>query len=579
MAEVVEVANEKPDRLREVGVEPPEPGAWRDTTTQECGPGDDQDLRLAELIDQYLADLQAGTAPDRARLLADHPELAGALEACLAGIDFIHAAGAGPERSPERVLGDFRIGREIGRGGMGAVYEAEQISLGRRVALKVLRFGGVSDPEALQRFRREAETVARLHHTNIVPIFAVGSAAGVNYYAMQFIDGPSLDRVLRERGAPLDVQQVADWGLQAAEALVHAHARGVIHRDVKPSNLLLDRDGRIWLTDFGLAKRLDDVTLSLSGTLLGTPRYMSPEQASAAHHTLDHRTDIYSLGATLYELATGRPVFTGATPQDVIRQILTAEPLAPRRRRPNLPRDLETILLKSLAKEPAQRYASARQLANDLRAFQEGRPISARRAHVVERAARWLKRQKRSVALSAAAMAVTLLLVAVGAVGSYFWQRSRLAFLLLKTDCPPLVAELRAGDQPVIPPLTVPTQSRVEVPAGDYQLRVSGDGRLSQSFDVRLARGEAWERKLDLEDQLLWRDVRIERAFRPFGVWQSPAQGSALAAASGTPAVAGAAAAAASVPSGAPQLAAAEQLRTDVLLLTSQGSRLCRSRR
>lgn len=575
MAEVVEVANEKLDRLRGVGTEPPEPGDWRDTTTQERGPGDDQALRLAELIDQYLADLQAGTAPDRARLLADHPDLAGELEACLAGIDFIHAAGAGPERSPERVLGDFRICRELGRGGMGAVYEAEQVSLGRRVALKVLRFGGVSDPEALQRFRREAETVARLHHTNIVPIFAVGSEAGVNYYAMQFIDGPSLDRVLRERGAPLDVQQVADWGLQAAEALVHAHARGVIHRDVKPSNLLLDRDGRIWLTDFGLAKRLDDVTLSLSGTLLGTPRYMSPEQAAAAHHTLDHRTDIYSLGATLYELATGRPVFTGATPQDVISQILTAEPLAPRRHRPTLPRDLETILLKSLAKEPARRYTSAQQLANDLRAFQDGRPISARRAHVVERAARWLKRQKRSVALSAAAMAATLLMVTLGAVGSYFWQRSRLAFLLLKTDCPPLVAELRAGDQSVIPPLTVPTQSRVEVPAGDYQLRVSGDGRLSQSFDVRLARREAWECKLDLEDQLLWRDVRVERAFRPFGVWQSPAKGNAVATASGTPAVAGVAAeaAAGSAPSGDPQHAAAEHQRTDVLLLTPQGIR------
>jgi hypothetical protein len=493
--------------------------------TQDCRDIEQHVTRLAQLVEQYLADLNAGRKPDRTRMMADHPELANALESCLAGIDFIHGAGSHSERPMSRLLGDFRILREIGRGGMGAVYEAEQLSLGRRVALKVLRFGSVSDPEALQRFRREAETVARLHHTNIVPIFAVGSAAGVNYYAMQFIDGPSLDMVLRERGGPVEPQEVADWGLQAAEALVHAHARDVIHRDVKPSNLLLDCEGRIWLTDFGLAKRLDDVTLSMSGMLLGTPRYMSPEQA-AAQRTLDHRTDIYSLGATLYELATGEPVFTGTTPQDVISQILTAEPLPPRRHRPALPRDLETILMKCLAKEPVRRYASARDLAHDLRSFQEGRPIAARRASVVERCARWWKRQKRSVALSAVAIAATLLMVTLGAVGYYFWQRSRLAFVRLNTDRPPLVAEVLVGDQPVVPPMTVPNQHRVEVPAGDYQLRLSSEGRLSQSFNFHLARGEVLDRKINLEDQLLWRDVRLERTFRPFGVQQSAGTGS-----------------------------------------------------
>ena len=207
-------------------------------------------------------------------------------------------------KKPQR-LGDFLIGRKIGQGGMGAVYEAEQMSLGRRVALKVLRFGSVSDPAAIDRFKREAETVANLHHTNIVPIFSVGSEGGVNYYAMQFIEGASLDQVAADQHKPLDPLVVAAWGLQAAEALSHAHQRDVIHRDVKPSNLLLDNDGRIWLTDFGLAKRLDDVTLSMTGALLGTPRYMSPEQAEAAAQSVDHRTDIYSLGATLYELVTG----------------------------------------------------------------------------------------------------------------------------------------------------------------------------------------------------------------------------------------------------------------------------------
>src|SRR5690606_17134738 len=191
--------------------------------------------------------------------------------------------------------------------------------------------------------------------------------------------------VAAKEGANLAPRQVAEWGLQAAEALAHAHQRGVIHRDVKPSNLLLDRDGRIWLTDFGLAKRHDDVTLSMVGVVLGTPRYMSPEQASAAQHPIDHRTDIYSLGATLYELLTGEPLFTGASPHTVISQILTLEPRPPRQIRASIPRDLETILLKCLAKDPGKRYHSANELADDLRAFLEERSIRARRASLVER--------------------------------------------------------------------------------------------------------------------------------------------------------------------------------------------------
>src|SRR5262249_43261250 len=214
--------------------------------------------------------------------------------------------------------------RELGRGGMGVVYEAEQTSLRRRVALKVLRFGVGADEEAMQRFRREAETVAGLHHTNIVPIFAIGSERGVHYYAMQLIAGRSQADVLEEsqrNGKSLDVEDVARWGLQAADALEHAHQRGVIHRDIKPSNLLLDREGIVWLTDFGLAKRADEVTMTASGTLMGTPRYMSPEQAESLQRSIDHRTDIYSLGASLYELATGRPVFASPTPHGVVIQI------------------------------------------------------------------------------------------------------------------------------------------------------------------------------------------------------------------------------------------------------------------
>ena len=281
----------------------------------------------------------------------------------------------------------------------------------------MLRYGAAADSEAMQRFQREAETVATLHHTNIVPIFAIGAEHGVNYYAMQFIEGRSLANVgesLRDShsghgvtGLRSAVTDVANWGLQSAEALAHAHHRGVIHRDIKPSNLILDPDGRIWLTDFGLAKRMDDVSLSMAGAILGTPRYMSPEQAAATTNPVDHRTDIYSLGATLYELATGRPLFEADSPHAIITQILTTEPPAPRIVCPNLPRDFETIIVKCLAKEPARRYATAQALADDLRAFVEGRAIKARRSTIAERTARWFKQQKRSVGVAAVAVAAT----------------------------------------------------------------------------------------------------------------------------------------------------------------------------
>ncbi len=330
--------------------------------------------QLVRVLDQYLADLKAGKQPSRDELLTAHPELASQLNACLAGLEFIHGA---EHVTPQHMqtLGDYRIIREVGRGGMGAVFEAEQISLGRRVALKVLRFGGVSDPEALERFQREAETVAKLHHTNIVPIFSVGSERGVNFYAMQFIEGRSLAQVLTDHRAALPSEQVAQIGLQAADALAHAHQRGVIHRDVKPSNLLLDEEQRVWLTDFGLARRMGDVTLSLTGALLGTPRYMSPEQATASTKRVDHRSDLFSLGATLYELLLAKPAFSGESPHDVIQHILSDEPATLRSIDPSIPRDLETIVMKCLAKDPQYRYASASDLADDLRAYLDGRSI------------------------------------------------------------------------------------------------------------------------------------------------------------------------------------------------------------
>lgn len=468
--------------------------------------------KLVEVLDQYIESLKTGTAPSREKLLTDHPELASQLNACLAGVEFIYGAD-GREPEPAKQLGDFVIGREIGRGGMGAVYEARQLSLGRTVALKVLRFGAVSDPEAIDRFKREAETVATLHHTNIVPIFSVGTDSGINYYAMQLIDGPSLHQVAAESNVPLTPKTVAGWGLQAAEALTHAHQREVIHRDVKPSNLLLDHEGRIWLTDFGLAKRLDDVTLSLTGALLGTPRYMSPEQAEAAVKSVDHRTDIYSLGATLYELVTGQPVFTADTPHDIISKIIHNEPLSPRHVRPEIPRDLETVLLKCLSKEAFQRYTTAQELADDLRAVVEDRPILARRPQFVERCVRWVKKRKRSVALIVTAAMVTLICASLVLVGRRAYLQSQLASLMLSSDMPGLIAEVSSQQIPLLVE-ALPTQHRLEIPTGSVQLHVSGYGELSQHFTARLDAEEQTTLDLALNDQRIGRKIPVERSFR-----------------------------------------------------------------
>jgi outer membrane protein assembly factor BamB/tRNA A-37 threonylcarbamoyl transferase component Bud32 len=472
---------------------------------------------LVRVLDQYLADLQAGLTPDRAQLLADHPEMASQLEQCLAGIEFIHRAGKPAAGAPSQ-LGDFRILHEMGRGGMGVVYEAEQVSLRRRVALKVLRFGAVADAELLQRFQREAKTVAHLHHTNIVPIFAVGCEQGVHYYAMQLIDGRSLDAVYeeaRQAGRLLDAKEVTRWCLQAAEALAHAHQRGVIHRDIKPSNLLLDGEGTVWLTDFGLAKRVDEVTLTVAGALLGTPRYMSPEQASAVKKPVDQRTDIYSLGAALYELATGQPVFDADTPERVLSQIQNNEPVAPRQARPSLPRDLETVILKCLNKEASRRYATAQELAADLRAFLEGRAIRARRPSLAEKAARWARKQRSSAVAAAVAAAAAVLLL----VGSYFawgWYTEGLkGQLVLTTDGPGLEAEvLKDNDELVLPPFAVSAAPQtISLPARNYRVRLSAPGPLSETYHVVVEQGVQQPYEVRLGDRQFWPPLDVTKGF------------------------------------------------------------------
>lgn len=403
----------------------------------------DESLLLGKLADEYTTRLRDGSRPDVEEYARQHPALAERIRELfptllllegLAGgntqtVEMDVGRAVGQELASGGLFGNYRIERELGRGGMGIVYEAVHVPLDKRLALKVLPGRGGRESPHVERFVREAKTAAALHHTNIVPVFDVGEAGGVTYYAMQYIDGRGLDRVLRDlesnkRSLPSGLvpepssvefcRWAAELGVHAAEGLAHAHERGVIHRDIKPSNLLLDGQGVLWITDFGLARRLDDPAMTQSGALLGTPRYMSPEQARAARKPIDHRTDIYSLGATLYELITRRPAFDGATPQDVVIQILDREPVAPRRLNPALPRDLETIVAKAMAKRPEDRYATASDLADDLRRWLRTEPIRARRIGPLGRMARWCRRNPlvASLTLTVAALLVVAALVA-----------------------------------------------------------------------------------------------------------------------------------------------------------------------
>jgi tetratricopeptide (TPR) repeat protein len=427
-------------------------------------PPTEPDAALDELLDRVAEKIRAGEAVDVEALAREHPERAGELRRMLpamqvlAGLDESRrAAEEGDpcaEPLPLGTLGDFRLFREVGRGGMGVVYEAEQISLGRRVALKVLPLAATMDPRYLQRFHNEARAAAALHHPNIVPVYAVGQERGVHFYAMQFIDGRTLAAYIAERrsptpavdqpttseaaplpAAPADTapvaaatastlpagsgpayfRRVAELGVQAAEALEHAHRLGVVHRDIKPANLMLDAAGLLWVTDFGLARLGADSGLTATGDLLGTLRYMSPEQALAKHGLVDHRTDVYALGVTLYELLALRPAIDGKDRGEILQRIAAEDPTPPRRLDRAIPAELETIILKAIEKNPAERYGTAQELADDLGRFLKDEPIRARRPTPVQRLRKWVRRHQAVVATAAAGMIVAVGVAAGGA--------------------------------------------------------------------------------------------------------------------------------------------------------------------
>ncbi|MGE0609518.1 MAG: protein kinase [Pirellulales bacterium] len=394
------------------------------TQSQDASCAETDDLFDA-LAAEFTARLRAGQRPsieDFCRRLPQQAELLRELLPTIAAIEGVKSpplSGAGRAAAPGKInmpvqLGDFRLVREIGRGGMGVVYEARQMSLARPVALKVLP-PHVLDEKRIERFEQEARIAACLHHPHIVPVFGVGRDNGWHFYVMQLIDGQGLDHILASANGPFDPRRAAEIGRDVAWALHQAHTQDTLHRDVKPANILLDQAGHVWITDFGLAQILES-NVSLSMQFAGTLRYMPPERF---HGQSDARGDVYSLGITLYEMLSGQPAFDAATNLELIRKITDTE--LPRLKSvcPQVPRDLETIVAKATAREPAQRYATAADLAHDLARYLQDQPIHARRVQPIERAWRWCRRNRLSAAALGVAVMSLLSLTLVASIG-YF---------------------------------------------------------------------------------------------------------------------------------------------------------------
>ncbi len=410
-------------------------------------PSADRESPLDDILAAYLESVESGTPLDRAELLARHPQFANALGEFFADQDRFTAYLPGkssvitsapvegcPDGAPSRNgavpaigerFGDYELLEEIGRGGMGVVFKATQVSLSRTVALKMILSGHLAEPAEIQRFRLEAESAARLDHPNIVPIHEVGAEHGFHYYTMKFINGGNLTAWYRSRPASAgDEKEFARLLATIANAVHHAHQRGVLHRDLKPANILVDAAGQPHVADFGLAKQLCQPRgagiLTPTGATIGTPSYMAPEQAIGPNR-ITTAADVYSLGCILYELLTAQPPFRAETPLATLLDVLERRPQRPADLRPGLDRDLETICLKCLEKEPAHRYASADELACELRRFADGEPIHARPPGRLERVSRWCRKEP-LLAGTLAALAVVGLLAF--ALVTWQWQRA-----------------------------------------------------------------------------------------------------------------------------------------------------------
>ncbi|MCZ6691759.1 MAG: tetratricopeptide repeat protein [Planctomycetota bacterium] len=385
--------------------------------------------RLEQILAEWLDRQDRGESSDPEDVIREHPDLASDLRARFETLPLIDRALGEASTDAPRQIGEYKIIGELGRGGMGIVYEAEQVPMHRRVALKVLYPAIANRPRAIKRFQREARAAGQLHHTNIVPVHGIGEDNGVWYYAMELVVGRSLSQVIaqvRSLGARPDGNRlslvstrdrspassathsfktptgdrayyvrIAEMFAGIADALEAAHSQGIIHRDIKPANLILDDEGVLKVMDFGLARvEGEGLSMTMTGDLLGTPAYMSPEQAMAKRIRIDHRTDIYSLGATLYEVLTLAPPFRGEDLQEICSKIITKDPALPRRCDQRIPKDLETIVSKAMEKDRDKRYGSAREMAEDLRRFVSGTSLRARPVGPVGRAVRKIQRNK-----------------------------------------------------------------------------------------------------------------------------------------------------------------------------------------
>jgi len=326
---------------------------------------------------------------------------------------------AGKDPLPQ--IPGYRMEEVLGRGGVGVVYKARHLKLNRDVALKMLLSGAYANPHELARFTREAEAVASLRHANIVQVYDIGELEGLPFFTMELMEGGSLAQKLA--GVPIPAAEAASLIETLSMAAHIAHQGNLIHRDLKPSNILLSDDGTPKITDFGLARRIDgEAEMTQTGAHVGTPSYMAPEQALGNMNAIGPATDVYGLGAVLYEMLTGRPPFRAETVLETERQLISEQPVSPSRLNRRVPKDLETICLKCLSKEPSRRYVSAAALADDVRRFRQGEPIKARPITFVGRTWRWSRRHP-----AAAALVTTALLFSIVAVVAGFWMQRQQA--------------------------------------------------------------------------------------------------------------------------------------------------------